>query len=143
MPEPHPAARLATFTTYGWEKGNIGRFNDSRVLMLGELALQGTTTIANPAWRYSPAIVAVIASQIDIIEAEEPEATTGERQVTIAERNKILDQLQTRISRARFYYCAASDDLDATKELAKISFQPRRPATASPAPVTPPAPPQA
>ncbi len=136
-----PAARLATFTTYGWEKGNLGRFNDSRVLMLAELAQQGATTIANPAWRYSPAIVTVISTQLDIIDAEEPEATTGQRQVSIAERNEALDQLRTRISRTRFYYCSASDDLDSTKELAKISFQPRRPASAAPAPApTPPQP---
>ncbi len=135
-----PSARFATFTSYGWEKAEIGRFTDSRLLMLAELALQGETTIANPAWRYAPAIVNVIASQIDIIESEEVDATTGERQVIVAERNQTRDQLQTRISRARFFYCSASDELDATKELAKISFQPRRPASASPAPTPTPTP---
>ncbi len=141
------AARLATFTTYGWEKGQLGRFPDSRILMLGELAIQGETAISNPAWRYNPALVSLITSQLDLIEGEEPDATTGGRQVSVSDRGTTLDLLQTRISRARYHYCAASDDLDSTKELAKISFQPRRPAgggnipTAPPAPTAPTAPP--
>lgn len=136
------AARLATFAAYGWEKGQLGRFTDSRLLMLGELALQGETTITTPAWRYSPAIVTLISAQLALIEEEEPDATGGERQVSVAERGSVLDLLQTRISRTRHHYCAASDDLDSTKELAKISFQPRRPATggSAPAPAAPPAP---
>ncbi|MGL4400240.1 MAG: hypothetical protein ACRCXD_10260 [Luteolibacter sp.] len=54
-------------------------------------------------------------------------------------RGTARDLLQTRISRARYHYCAASDELDSTKELAKISFQPRRRATtAQPDTDTPP-----
>lgn len=137
------AARLATFTTYGWEKGQLGRLSDPRILMLGEFALQGETSISTPAWRYAPALVSLIASQLDLIEGEEPEATGGERQVSVAGRGTTRDLLQTHISRARYHYCAASDDLDSTKELAKISFQPRRPANGGTAPapvVTPPVP---
>jgi hypothetical protein len=137
------AARLATFTTYGWEKGQLGRLSDSRILMLGELALQGETSISTPAWRYAPALVSLITAQLDVIEAEEPDATGGERQVSVTGRLTARDLLQTRISRARYHYCAASDELDSTKELAKISFQPRRPANGAttPAPVVPPTPP--
>jgi hypothetical protein len=135
------AARLATFTTYGWEKGQLGRFPDSRILMLGELALQGETAITNPAWRYNPALVSLISAQLDLIEGEEPDATSGGRQVSVAGRGTTLDLLQTRISRARYHYCAASDELDSTKELAKISFQPRRPAGSGTAPAVTPAPP--
>ncbi len=136
------AARTATFTTYGWEKDLLGRFNDSRVLMLAELALQAETTVANPAWRYAPAIVTAIRTQLEIIEDAEPGATSGDRQVSVEERSHARESLQTRISRARYFYCSASDELDSTKELAKISFQPRRPASSASAPSapTPPAP---
>lgn len=137
------AARLATFTTYGWEKGQLGRLPDSRLLVLGELALQGETTVATAAWRYDPALVSLIEAQLSIIEDEEAEATSGGRQISVSIRGARRDLLQTHISRARYHYCSASDELDSTKELAGISFQPRRPATAgtSPAPAATPAPP--
>lgn len=125
------AARLATYTTYGWEQGQLGRFTDERLLILGELALQGDTTIGTPAYRYAPALVTLISSQLDLVEDEEPTATSGDRQVAVDDRGTGRDLLQTRISRARHHYCAASDELDSTKELAKISFQPRRRATAT------------
>jgi hypothetical protein len=135
-----PADRLGVFTTYGWEKSQLGRFNDERLLVLGELALQGATTIANPAWRYADTLTPIIQSQLDIIEAEEPSATGGGRQVSVAARTTLGEKLSTALSRARFHYCAASDDLDTTKELARISFQPRRQkSSATPATVTPPA----
>jgi hypothetical protein len=132
------ADRLATFTTYGWEKGGLGRFTDERLLMLAELALQGETTVANAAWRYSPALIALISSQLDLIEDEEPDATGGERQISVSGRRTGLDLLQTHLSRARYHYCASSDDLDSTKELAKISFQPRRPKGSASTPTPPP-----
>ena len=132
------ATRLATYTTYGWAQGELGRFPDDRLLVLGELALQGGTTIATPAHRYAPGLVTLIRSQLDLIEAEEPTATGGGRQVSVDDRTTARDLLQTRISRARYHYCAATDDLDSTKELAKISFQPRRSATAKPGSDTPP-----
>jgi hypothetical protein len=125
------ASRLATYTTYGWEQAELGRFTDERLLILGELALQGDTTIGTPAYRYAPALVTLIRTQLDLIEDEEPTATGGDRQVSVDERGTVRDLLQTRISRARHHYCAASDELDSTKELAKISFQPRRRATAA------------
>ncbi len=125
------ASRLATFTTYGWEKGELGRFTDERVLVLGELAIQGENTITNAAWRYAPALVTLIRTQLDLIEDEEPTATGGDRQVNVDDRGTAREMLQTRISRARYHYCAASDELDSTKELAKISFQPRRRASAA------------
>ncbi len=135
------AARLATYTTYGWEKGQLGRLSDDRILVLAELALQGATTIETPAWRYAPALVAVINEALDHLETGEIAAATGERQTSVAVRVAQCDLLQTRISRARYHYCAASDELDSTKELAKISFQPRRAATSDPAPAPTPAPP--
>jgi hypothetical protein len=135
------ADRLSTFTTYGWEKSQLGRFTDERILILGELALQGENTVTNGAWRYAPALVTLISAQLDIVEDEEATATGGDRQVSVEDRSKQLDLLQTRISRARYHYCAASDELDSTKELAKISFQPRRRATtAKPDTDTPPTP---
>jgi hypothetical protein len=100
-------------------------------------------SISTPAWRYSPALVSLITAQLDVIEGEEPDATSGSRQVSVTGRLTARDLLQTRISRARYHYCAASDELDSTKELAKISFQPRRPANGAttPASVVTPAPP--
>jgi hypothetical protein len=83
--------------------------------MLAELAPQSSAAVATPAWRYSPAIITVITAQLGIIEAEEPEATGGTRQVSVAGRKSALDLLETRISRTRHYYCSASDDLDSTK----------------------------
>jgi len=138
------ADRLGVFTTYGWAKGQLGRFTDERLLVLGELALQGATTIANPAWRYASSITAIIQTQLDIIEGEEPASTTGSRQVSVASRLAGRDLLETHLSRARYHYCASSDDLDTTKELARIAFQPRRPkgsvATTPDGPPTPPNP---
>ncbi len=131
------ADRLATFTIYGWEKGELGRFTDERLLVLAELALQGETSITNAAWRYSPTLIALISSQLDLIEDEEPDATGGERQVSVSGRRTGLELLQTHLSRARYHYCASSDDLDSTKELAKISFQPRRPKGSANTPTTP------
>ncbi len=120
------ADRLAVHTTYGWENGLLDSIVDDRLLVLGELALQGENTIANAAWRYSTSLVHIIGDQLDIIETGGADATDGHRQITVAGRLDQRDLLQTHLSRARYHYCAASDDLDATKELAKISFQPRR-----------------
>lgn len=121
------AERLGVFTTYGWEKAQIGRFPDHRLLVLAELALQGDTTIANPAWRYAASLISIIQTQLDIIEEEESIANTGHRQVFVANRAEKRDLLEIHLSRVRYHYCSASDDLDMTKELAKIAFQPRRP----------------
>ncbi len=41
-------------------------------------------------------------------------------------RNKALQELEYALNRVRFYYCASSDERDATSELAKIDFQPIR-----------------
>jgi len=135
------ADRLGVFTTYGWAKGQLGRFTDERLLVLGELAVQGATTIANPAWRYASAFTTIIQAQLDLIESEEPASTTGSRQVSIASRLASRDLLETHLSRARYHYCASSDDLDTTKELARIAFQPRRPkGSGASAPAVTPAP---
>ncbi len=45
----------------------------------------------NPAWRYSPALTTVISEQLSLIEAEEPDATGGARQVSVAIRNARRD----------------------------------------------------
>lgn len=116
------ASRLATYTTYGWEDGELLRFTDALLLVLGEFALQGSTTICTPAYRHAPALVTLIRTQIDLIKDEEPTATGGDRQVSVEGRITARYLLQTRLPRARYHYCAASDELDSTKELAKISF---------------------
>jgi hypothetical protein len=139
------AERSGVYATYGWEKQQLGRLTQSRLLILGELAVAGQTTIVESAWRYAPAIVTAIEQQLDIIDEEEIQAGGGDRQVSVAQRAEILDRLETRLARVRFHYCSASDDLDATKELARIGFQPRRPKGSvdvpPPAPVVTPVPP--
>lgn len=72
-------------------------------------------------------LIPAIGAKLDFIEAHETEATAGGRQVSTARRSEPLDLLETRLSRVRHHSCSASDDLDATPELARISFQPRRP----------------
>ena len=79
----------------------------------------------------APALVTLIRTQLDLIEDEEPTATGGDRQISVGDRSDRRELLQTRISRVRYHYCAASDELDSTKELAKIFFQLRRRATAA------------
>ena len=118
--------RLAVLTAYGWESGEIGVFTDARVESLANEASAATPTIANPAHRYPPALLTLIAGQLAIVNANQPTATGGAGQAATASRNTALDLLTILNSRVRFFYCAASNDLDQTPELANIGRQPRR-----------------
>ena len=120
------ADRLAVFTAYGWEKGQLGDFTDERILVLGKLALQGETTISTPAWRYSTTLVSIIRAQLHTIGVEDRVGCGGHHPVSHADRVEQRNLLETHLYRVRHHYCSASDDLDTTKELAKISFHPRR-----------------
>ena len=118
--------RLAVLTSYGWESGQIGVFTDARIESMANEAIAATPTIANAAHRYPAALLALITTQLALVNANQPTATGGASQAATAARNSALDLLTILNSRVRFFYCAASNDLDQTPELANIGRQPRR-----------------
>jgi len=120
------ANRLGIFTAYGWESGLVGVFTDARIESLANLALTVTPTIPDPAHRYPAALLALIATQLDIVNANQSAATGGAAQAATDARDLALADLQLMNARVRFFYCQASDDLDQTAELVKIGRQPRR-----------------
>ncbi len=121
-----PADKRELFNSYGWTKGDLGEFPDTRVLSLSRTALTVSPDILEPARRYPTALLDQISAQLAIYEANKPVAETGNRETAIKARNTALDLLKKANARARFAYCQASDDLDQTPELAKIGFQSRR-----------------
>lgn len=126
-----PAERIAVFTSYGWEGGQIGVFDDARVESLANQAATATPGIANAAHRYPAQLLTLIAAQLAIVNASQPLATGGTAQAATAARDAALELLRTANDRVRFFYCSASDDEDYTPELAKIGRQPRREAGAA------------
>ena len=118
--------RLAVLTSYGWESGQIGVFTDARIESMANEAIAATPTIANAAHRYPAALLALITTQLALVNANQPTATGGASQAATAARNTALELLTILNSRVRFFYCAASNDLDQTPELANIGRQPRR-----------------
>ncbi len=118
--------RRTLLITYGWEKGLLGEFNDARVLKLSGLALSISPQISNTAHRLPIELTDLIAAQIAIVESNQPLAIGGSKEVATGAKNHALELLEVINSRARFYYCAASDETQYTKELSKIGFQPRR-----------------
>jgi hypothetical protein len=119
------AQRLEVFTAYGWAAGKVGRFNDARVIGLARLAVLPHADL--PAdFRLPGDLVADIASQLAVLDANVVAATGGSRETATNVRDAKLDAAQTTLARVRFYYCSASADTDQTPELAKINFQPRR-----------------
>lgn len=118
--------RLAVLTSYGWEGGLIGTFTDARIESLANEAINATPTIANPAHRYPAALVALITTQLNIVNLNQPTATGGAAQASTTATNNAVDLLTILNSRVRFFYCSASNDLDQTDELKKIGRQPRR-----------------
>ena len=126
-----PAERIAVFTSYGWEGGQIGVFDDARVESLANQAATATPGIANAAHRYPAQLLTLIAAQLAIVNASQPLATGGTAQAATVARDAALELLRTANDRVRFFYCSASDDEDYTPELAKIGRQPRREAGAA------------
>ena len=119
------ADRLGVYTSYGWTSGLIGQFTDGRIEALANQALTATPSIANPAHRYSAALLALITAQLAIVNANQPLATGGTAQSATEARDIALELLRLANARVRFDYCAASDDLDQTLELTKIGRNPR------------------
>ncbi|MDA1054689.1 MAG: fibronectin type III domain-containing protein [Planctomycetota bacterium] len=120
------ADRLGVFTAYGWESGLVGDFTDARIESLANQAITATPGIADPAHRYPAALLALITTQLGIVNTNQPLATGGTAQAATDARDAALELLQLINARVRFFYCNASDDLDQTAELVKIGRQPRR-----------------
>ncbi len=117
--------RREVFAIYGWSQGLIGRFNDSRTIALARLGVHNPEEI-DPEFHYPADLVTDLQEALDLYDAAEPESGTGDRQLATAERNEKLEAARQSLSQARFYYCGASRELDQSKELSKIGFQPRR-----------------
>lgn len=120
------ADRLGVFTAYGWESGLVGDFSDARIESLANQAITATPGIADPAHRYPAALLALITTQLGLVNTNQPLATGGSAQAATDARDAALELLQLINARVRFFYCNASDDLDQTAELVKIGRQPRR-----------------
>jgi hypothetical protein len=131
--------RLAVFTAYGWEQGEIGNLSDARIEALANQAITATPSISDPAWRYPAALLTLITNQLAIVNANQPLATGGTAQAATAARDLALGKLQTMNDRIRFFYCSPQTlplpacgervgvrGRDQTPELAKIGKQPRR-----------------
>ena len=136
------AQRLEVFTEYGWAGGLMGRMNDGRVIGLARLAVQAHPGIG-PNFCYPADLVADLAAQLAVFDANAKIATGGDRAAATHLRDAKLDLANTSLAQVRFYYCSATRDTDQTPELAKIGFQPRRAAgtvTANNKPAPAPAP---
>ncbi len=135
------AERQGLYATYGWQGGEMGDLKDeARLESLATTALDVTPTITTEAHRYPPMLVQHLTAQLTILNANQSVATTGGRGGAIKLRNQLVDLLERVNARVRFYYCAASQDLDQTPELNRIGMQPRRnpgQAQAQPKPATP------
>jgi hypothetical protein len=119
------AQRLEAFTAYGWASGNVGEFNDGRVIGLSRLALLAHANLP-AAHHYTADLLADITAQLAVFDGNVGDATGGDREAATNARDEKLEAAKTTLSQVRYYYCSASRDLDQTPELAKINFQPKR-----------------
>ena len=130
------ANRIGVYTAYGWESGLVGEFTDARIESLANQAIAATPAIADPAHRYPAALLALITTQLGLVNTNQPIATGGGAQAATDARDIALALLILINARIRFFYCSASDDTDQTSELTKIGRQPRRdPGDAAPQPL--------
>ena len=122
------AQRLQVFESYGWESGQVGGFDDARTIALARLA--PTVSVAEvggvAARLYTSARLARIAAQLAIVDAAASTATGADRELATLRRDTALDLAGGTLLRVRFFYCSATRDLDATPELVRIGYQPRR-----------------
>ncbi len=117
--------RQEVFAAYGWSRGLIGRFNESRIIALARLGVADQEEIA-AEFRYPEDLAADLRDALARHDLAEPESLTGGRQQATQTRNEKLEAAKQSRAQARHYYCCASRDLDQTKELSKIGYQPRR-----------------
>ncbi len=123
------AQRLGVFEAYGWASGEIGRLDDDTRLIA--LARQAPTVSAadvggNATWLYTAARLTRIAAQLAIVDAAISTATGADAELATLRRDTALDLAATTLLRVRFLYCSATRDADATPELTRIGYQPRR-----------------
>ena len=136
------AQRLEVFTAYGWVSGNLGRFNDARVIGLSRLAVADHSDIEKD-FQYPADLVKDITAQLKIFDANADAATGGDRAKATRVRDNLLTAAGVTLSQVRFYYCSASRDTDQTPELSRINFQPRRDQGTAQRPAPKPTPPPA
>jgi hypothetical protein len=120
--------RLQVFTSYGWESGELGLFPDARVLAMARLAptVSAAEAGGNAGWLYTAARLGRIAAQLAIIDALESTASGADRQAATLRRDTARELAGGTLLRVRFFYCSATRDVDATPELVRIGYQPRR-----------------
>ena len=122
-----PEQRLATFVDYGWEGGLLGNLQKpERVLALARQAASATEHVTPTEARYPAALLERIATALTDYDNHALTASIGGRRGATVLRNKALQELEYALDRVRFAYCSASDERDATSELARIGFQPIR-----------------
>ncbi len=121
-------ARLQVFESYGWPQGEIGDFDDARTIALARLApTVSAAEVGGEATRlYTAARLARIAAQLALIDALESTASGADRQFATLRRDTALALAAGTLLRVRFFYCSATRDGEATPELVRIGYQPRR-----------------
>ena len=119
--------RLQIMESYGYEGGIAGVFTDARTEALAkQAAIAGLLVRGNPNWNYPADLLSAIAISLSTLEAYQPLATGGSRQVATQVANAAMEAAEDAMARVRGYYISASDDGDRTPELARIGLQPRR-----------------
>ncbi|RYD23308.1 MAG: hypothetical protein EOP88_04665 [Verrucomicrobiaceae bacterium] len=107
--------RLAIFTAYGWGSGRVCNLSDSRLLLLGELALQGEANVANRDWRYPAKLVQLIREQLQTIAREEAAPPAPDL-------HHLVERLEQSLQEVKQFYLALSHDRDHLRELSRISL---------------------
>ena len=121
--------RIVVFEAYGWASGEIGRLDeDTRIIALARQAptVSAADVGGNATYLYSAARLSRIAAQLAIIDASESVASGADSELATLRRDTALDLAATTLLRIRFLYCSATRDADATPELTRIGYQPRR-----------------
>jgi len=119
------AERREIFAAYGWSRGLLGKFPDTRVLALARLGVLNPDHLPE-AFRYAPDLVLELTLALREFDLLEPETTTGAREAAVQGRNAKTKAARQTLAQVRHWYCAASRDTSRTRELAKIGFQPQR-----------------
>ncbi|HEX3816775.1 MAG TPA: hypothetical protein VHW03_00640, partial [Chthoniobacterales bacterium] len=126
------AQRLEVYTAYGWASGNIGTFDDARILGLSRLGISDDIDLENPAWEYAADLKADISAQLEIFNNNADDRTAGNRAEATKTRDAALVLFQKSLSRYRHYLASGSDDLDQSPELRRGGFKVRKDRTKAP-----------
>jgi hypothetical protein len=147
--EASAAARADVFATLGFPGGELGRFDDERILQLARhiatlssaLFVPAPSSSSTPSSRSTSsgllpnAIRSRLTEAPSTYDAASALATGGGFQVLIDNRDAAAERFHLLVMQVRFHYCANTSLLDQTPELARIGFQLRRDAgDARPAP---------